>query len=379
MKTKQISIGLARMHKEPGERRDFLPHFVSRLEKFGARVVLEYGYGSSMSLVEDDYKRLAPSLTFATRQQVFKEDYVLVLRYPDEDDVCLMRKGACLISMVHYPTRPTRIQFLRAKEIEAISLDSIKDDGGRRLIENLRAVAWNGVEAAFKVLRSTYPDPGFGSPNRPPVNATLMGAGAVGSHVVQAVTRYGDTAYHARMAAAGIPGVQLTVVDYDLTPHREIMSRILSTTDILIDATQRPQPNLPVIPNDWVGFLPEHAVILDLSVDPYDCTNDVPSVKGVEGIPQGNLDQYFFAPDDPAFDEIPECFPTKHRRHTVSCYSWPGIYPKRCMSVYGRQIRPIMHMLISRGGVEGIDPKGTYFERAISRAMLSRLDGVDSS
>jgi alanine dehydrogenase len=376
MNEQLISIGLARMHKEPGDRRDFLPNFVSRLENYGANVVLEYGYGVGLSLVEEDYKSIAPSLTFASRQQVFEQDYVLVLRYPDDEDVRLMRPGSCLISMVHYPTRPSRVEFLRSTGIEAISLDSIKDDSGRRLIENLRAVAWNGVEAAFKVLRSTYPDPGFGSPNRPPIYATLMGAGAVGSHVVQAVTRYGDEKYHARMAAAGIPGVQLTVVDYDLTPHQQIMSDILSSTDMLIDATQRPNPNEPVIPNEWVGFLPQHAVILDLSVDPYDCTTDVPSVKGVEGIPQGDLDQYIFAPDDPAFDEIPACFPTEHRRHTVSCYSWPGVYPKRCMSVYGRQIRPIMHMLIGRGGVQQIDPIGNFFERAIARAMLSRLDSV---
>jgi alanine dehydrogenase len=379
MSTQQLSIGLARMHKEPGERRDFLPNFVSRLDGYGAKIVLEYGYGSSLSLVEDDYKSVASSVTFASRKQVFEQDYVLVLRHPDDDDVRIMRPSACLISMVHYPTRPSRVEFLRSTGIEAISLDSVKDDSGRRLIENLRAVAWNGVEAAFKVLRSTYPDPGFGSPDRPPVHATLMGAGAVGSHVVQAVTRYGDAGHHARMAAAGIPGVQLTVVDYDLTPHREVMRRILSSTDMLIDATQRPDPNLPVIPNDWVGFLPQHAVILDLSVDPYDCTTDIPSVKGVEGIPQGNLDQYIFAPDDPAFDKIPACFPTEHRRHTVSCYSWPGIYPKRCMSVYGRQIRPIMHILIGRGGVGEIDPNGNFFERAIARAMLSRLGDAGSN
>jgi alanine dehydrogenase len=192
MNEQLISIGLARMHKEPGDRRDFLPNFVSRLENYGANVVLEYGYGVGLSLVEEDYKSIAPSLTFASRQQVFEQDYVLVLRYPDDEDVRLMRPGSCLISMVHYPTRPSRVEFLRSTGIEAISLDSIKDDSGRRLIENLRAVAWNGVEAAFKVLRSTYPDPGFGSPNRPPIYATLMGAGAVGSHVVQAVTRYGD-------------------------------------------------------------------------------------------------------------------------------------------------------------------------------------------
>jgi alanine dehydrogenase len=274
--------------------------------------------------------------------------------------------------MVHYPTRPDRVKFLRHLGIEALSLDSIKDDFGRRLVENLRAVAWNGIEVAFEVLQSTYPPPGFGSPNRPPIMVTLLGVGSVGTHVVRAAIRYGDEALHKRMASVGIPGVQVTAIDYDVTPHERIMKDILASTDLLVDATQRPDPSQPVIPNQWVGYLPEHAVLLDLSVDPYNCGSDPPSMKGIEGIPQGTLDQFTFMPNDPAYDNLPDCVSNAHRRHAVSCYSWPGIYPRKCMAVYGRQFQPIFRKIAEKGGVENIDPKGSYFERAISRAMLSR-------
>ncbi len=372
-----ISIGLARMRKEPGERRDFLPKFVARLEKYGAKILLEYGYGSAMAYVERDYLQSAPSAVFASRAEVYQQDYVLVVRYPDDEDVRQLRPDGCLISMVHYPTRPNRVAFLRKLGIETISLDSIKDDTGRRLVENLRSVAWNGVEAAFKVLRSTYPEPGFGSPQRPPIQVTLMGAGAVGSQVVQAAIRYGDDEQRSRLATAGIPGVQITVIDYDVTPHEKIMAGILARTDMLIDATQRSDPSRPVIPNEWVAYLPEHAVLLDLSVDPYHCDTIPISVMGIEGIPQGNLDQYIFSPDDPAFDNLPGCFHTEHRRYTVSCYSWPGIHPKQCMELYGRQLRPIMRALIEKGGAQNINPKGSYFERAIARAILSHWVGPD--
>ncbi len=369
----QINIGLARMHMEPGERRDFLPGFVARLEHYGARVVLEYGYGSGMTLVEEDYLQVAPSVTFATRQEVYQQDILLVLRCPDTNDISMLRPGACFISMLHYPTRPQRVEFLRSLGIEAVSLDSIKDDSGRRVVENLRSVAWNGIEAAFKVLRNTYPDPGFGSKQRSPIQVTLMGTGAVGSHVVSAASRYGNENLRAKMVAAGIPGVKVVAIDYDVTPHEEIMREILMNTDILVDATQRPDPSKPVIPNQWVGYLPQHAVILDLSVDPYNCDTQLLSIKGIEGIPQGNLDRYIFSPDDPEFDILPACISTIHRRHTVSCYSWPGIYPKKCMELYGRQIRPILHVLIDKGGPQNIDPEGSFFERAIARALLSRL------
>ena len=124
--------------------------------------------------------------------------------------------------------------------------------------------------------------------------------------------------------------------------------------------------------------MPEHAVLVDLSVDPYDCTIDPPEVKGVEGIPQGNLDQYVFMPGDSAYDRLPDCIATKNRRHVVSCFSWPGIHPKECMSLYGDQIRPIMRTLIDRGGVQNLNSHGRYFERAIKRALLSTWESTEA-
>jgi alanine dehydrogenase len=276
--------------------------------------------------------------------------------------------------MLHYPTRPERVAFLKSLGIEGLSLDSLKDDTGRRLVENLRLVAWNGIEAAFNTLQTTYPNPpGFDNPARPPIRVTLLGAGAVGSHVVSAAIRYGNEELRRDLIQSGIPGVAVTTVDYDLTGNESYMRELLSQTDILVDATQRPDPTRPVIPNKWIGDMPQHAVLLDLSVDPYNCVKDPFYVKGIEGIPQGNLDQYVFTPDDPIYQTLPECIDTNCRRYAVSCYSWPGIHPKACMEVYGRQIRPILHVLIEKGGIQNINPNGRYFERAIARAQLSRL------
>jgi alanine dehydrogenase len=367
-----FTIGLPQMHYEAGERRAFLPSFVGRMERLGAQVTLETGYGAGMGYRPGDYRRTAPSVQFAPLEEVYRQGYVLVVRYPTPAEIELMPPGGCLMAMVHYPTRPERVADLRQRGLEAISLDSIKDDVGRRLIENLRSVAWNGVEVAFQVLAETYPAPGFASPLRPPIRVTLIGAGAVGSHVLGAAIRYGDEALRSRMISLGAPGVQVATVDFDLTGHHAPMRELLMQTDILVDATQRPDPSQVVIPNDWLAYLPEHAVLVDLSVDPYDSAANPPKVKGIEGIPQGNLNQYIFAPDDPAWNQTPSCLSTKHRRHVVSCYSWPGLHPKTCMEVYGRQLQPIMRTLITKGGVASIDPNGRFFQRTIARAQLSR-------
>jgi alanine dehydrogenase len=370
--TMPFRIGLPRMHKEPGEKRDFLPRIVSVLDKRGVSVFLEHGYGTGMGFDENAYTEHAHNVKFVSHRQAYEQDYVLVLRCPTDEEIGWMRPGSCLISMLHYPTRPQRVEFLQSKGLECISLDSIKDDSGRRLIENLRSVAWNGVEFAFKTLRKTYPPPGLDSPDRPAIQVTLLGAGAVGSHVMQAAVHYGDDHLRNQLIASRVRGVKVTAIDYDLTWDEEFMKRQLAQTDILVDATQRPDATKAVIPNKWIAFLPHHAVILDLSVDPYDCTMHPPQLKGIEGVPQGNLDQFIFAPDDPAFDSIPKCVGTEHRRHTVSCYSWPGVYPEKCMQVYGKQVQPILRKLMEKG-IQGIQPHGTFFERAIARAQLSRL------
>lgn len=367
-----LAFGFARMHQEAGERRDFLPDAIGLLDKLGVQVCLEKGYGSGMGYGEEKYSQAAPSVRFSSKDEVYQQDIVFVLRCPDERDLERLHPGACLISMLHYPTRPRRTEFLRSLGIEAISLDSIKDDVGRRLVENLHGVAWNGMEAAFRTLRIIYPSPGFESPHRPPIRVTMLGSGAVGIHVMQAAIRYGNPDLWRDMANRGAPGVQVTTVDYDTTGHPAVMQELLSRTDILVDATQRPDPSIPVIPNEWIEVMPNHAVLVDLSVDPYDCSHTHWSVKGIEGIPHGNLDQYVFAPDDPAYERIPACVPTTQRRYSVSCFSWPGIHPKECMVIYGKQLRPLFRTLIERGGPTHIDPRGHFFERAISRAMLSR-------
>lgn len=367
----KIQIGLARNHLEPGEKRDFLPDFVRHLHEFGADLLLEHGYGAGLGLSEADYRSAVKDIQFASLDQIYQQDMVVVLRYPGDHLVSTMRPGSCLVSMLHYPTRPNRVALLHKLGVQGISLDSIKDDVGRRLVENLRAVGWNGLEAAFKVLESIYPAPGLVNPNRNPIKVTVLGAGSVGMYAIQASVRYGNEQTWRHMASEGVTGVQTTVVEYDLTNHPTIMTQILKYTDILVDATQRKDTSRPIIPNEWIGLMRPYAVLLDLSVDPYECTPDgVQMVKGIEGMPQGNLDQYVFAPDDPVYDTLPGCVRRDHRRWAVSCYSWPGIHPYECMQVYGKQLEPVLQAVLAAGGVDRLSPEGDFFERAAYRALL---------
>jgi alanine dehydrogenase len=366
-----LSIGLPRMHKEAGERRDLLPPLLEFLDRVGAGdIVLEEGYGSGMGLPEDAYLEGSSRARVDTFEACLEQDVVVVLRCPSKETIRGLKPGTILVSMLHLPTRPERAELLMELGIRGVSLDGITDDLGNRLVQNVEAVGWNGVREAFREISRIHPR--FSHPSRRPLRVTCLGAGAVGAHAIRAATRYGDPKLREEMAAARVPGVEVTVVDFDLTWHENYMLTRLEQTDLLIDATQRADPTRVVVPNSWVAALPQDAVILDLSVDPYDFSVDPPQVKGIEGLPEGNLDQYVFPTDDPAYDRLPARVHKKNRRLALACYSWPGLRPRECMEVYGGQIEPVMRIIVERPVDEWNTQTGTYYERAVARAEVSR-------
>jgi alanine dehydrogenase len=362
-----LTVGLPRMHKEAGERRDFLPPLVGVMAGVGAEVVVESGIGSGIGYRDQDYLAVSPLVRVGDAEEAFGQDIVVVLRAPA--DFGALRPGATLVSMLHFATRPERVSRLAELGLEAVSLDSIADDDGRRLVENARAVAWNGLEASFDALAMTLPE--YWRQGRRPIHLTVLGAGLVGKHAVEAGTKYGSLERNAVHGERGDLGVEVVTVGRNLTWDERSMRERLARTDILVDATQRSDPSRPVVPNAWLADLPEHSVICDLVVDPYLSMETSPTVRGIEGIPQGNLDQYTFFPHDPAWDrDIPSTTDNRNRRMVVSCYSWPGIHPRECMERYGHQLAPLLEILIERGGPGALRLGGGERERALLRASL---------
>jgi alanine dehydrogenase len=363
----RVTVGFPRMHREASERRDFLPPLIGLLAANGAEVYLETGIGSGMGYGDTDYTTVSPHVHITDEEDCYRQDIVVVLRAP-EARYHLLRRGAVLVSMLHFATRPARVAMLRELGIDALSLDLIRNGDGRRLVENLRSVAWNGVAAAFAALERTWPN--LLNPHRSTVKVTILGAGRVGRHAVEFATKYGDDARNDAFGRIGLPGVEVVTAGRNLTGDAGYLKNRLAVTDVLVDATARRDPSVPVVPNAWIAVLPDHAVICDLAVDPYLLDNRPPIVRGIEGIPQGNLDQWEFAPNDPAWDALPPGIPTGERRTVVSCYSWPGVRPEPCMHVYGSQLAPLMELLVSAGGLENIRPGGSYFEQALARGSL---------
>lgn len=362
------TVGFPRMRHEAGEKRVYLPEFVHYLVELGVQAYIEEGYGARSGFRFEDYKRANPNIHMCGQEEVFQKDVTLMLRSPKPDEFRLIRRDATLISMLHYPTRPIRVARLKKLGIKAISLDSIANDDNIRLVENMKAVAWNGLEAAFDWLEKIWP--GLVRPDKKPIQVLIIGTGMVGKHAVEAATKLGNIERNNDHIASNGPGAVAVSVGRNIASNAATMEALFRQADILVDATQRRDSSKPIVPNKWIGWLPKHAVVVDLAVDPYTLDADPPVVRGLEGIPQGNLDQYVFPADDPKWDSlVPASIPSKHRRTTVTCYSWPGVHPEACMQHYARQLEPLMYHLFKKG-YDGISIYGDYFERALYRGTL---------
>lgn len=361
------SIGFPRMHKEKGERRDFLPELFKNLLCYSdIEIVLEEGYGSAMGFSKEDYLSQNPRIKFVKHEEAYEKDMVIVLRAPEEYELDYMRRGAVLVSMLHYDTRASRNELLKRKGLACFSMDSLTDDKGSRMLVNYYGTSSAGVKVAFNELKKRMKN--FYSADRRPINVSIIGMGAVGLNAAKALELLSDREFLDNNGE--VPGLLIRMLPRTITKDERILRELFADTDILVDASKRITTSEYIVRNSLISCLPEHAVILDLSADPYNVNVHPMQVKGIEGIPTGTLDKYVIQPNDDAYNYIPDGVESTHRRLVVSCNAWPGVEPEECMAVYGEQILPFIRVLLSKEP-DQLDIKSeSLYERALVRASL---------
>lgn len=348
------SFGFPRMLFEKNEKRDFTPDFFRRMRDFKIKIFLEDNYGSRLGYSKDDYFQSNPEISFVPRRKTFQCEVVTIIRTPSLKELILMKKDSVLFSMIHFVTHQKRCISLNNRGVFMFAMDSVVDDFGRRMIEFTQGTTENAIHSAVKQFLKNKPDANE-------IRFLILGSGMVGKAAV-------DTAIH----ASNIHCICLTV-GKKTTRNIDKLKELIAKTDILIDATYRRNTSMVIISNEMLGHLPQESIVLDLSADDYDTNVEPMQVKAIEGIPTGNLDKYFFMPDDEAFEKIPKGINSLNRRPTFSCYSWPAVDARKCLKVYEMQLLPFMK-IFSEMDVDAIKPNDeNYLVRVLAKSNYQHL------
>ncbi|WLR49674.1 hypothetical protein LC040_10155 [Bacillus tianshenii] len=147
------NIGFPIMDKEQEEKRDFLPVFFRKLKQYNCDCFLEKGYGEKLGYTEEDYLEQNDRIVFAEREEVFKQDLIIVIRVPEFESLDLIKPHAGLLSMLHYETRPLLLNKLKEQKIHSFSLDGIVDDKNQRMMVTYEMTALGGIYTSFPGIK----------------------------------------------------------------------------------------------------------------------------------------------------------------------------------------------------------------------------------
>lgn len=359
------SMGFPRMHKEAGEKRDFLPEFFSGLSDYDVDIYLEEGYGNKLGYTSEDYIKCNEGIRFTSAADVYMKDLVVILRCPETEEINLMKEGSILISMLHYETRETRNRLLSEKGINCFSMDAMCNDENERIMVNYKGTSRAGSRIAFEELKGRTNS--FSDIDGKIINISIIGLGAVAANSAKAFEELSDREF---LDEKNGKGVIIHMLPRTITKNNEYLKKVLEVSDILVDASKRPDPSKVIVANKLIQYLPEHSVILDLTADPYNDKILPMQVKGIEGIPTGTLDKYVIETDDRFYDTIPGAVLSDNRRLVISCNAWPGVDAKDCMLLYGKQLLPLLDVLLNKD-IRNLDAGSkNMYERSLVRSSL---------
>ena len=201
------SFGLPNLRGIKGEVRVFLPSFLEKLRNYDVDIFLETGYGEEMFIEKEEYLKANEKVRFASQEEVYGQDLVIVLKAPHMDQLDMMKKNAGLISMLHYDSRPNLVNKLRQREIISYSMDSMVDDQNKRMVVTYDLTALGGVMSAFREMASRKEN--FFFKTRGPLVVTIIGMGNLGIEAGKASMILGDHKLLGRFKEEDIPGVMV--------------------------------------------------------------------------------------------------------------------------------------------------------------------------
>lgn len=274
-----LSIGIPKEITYQENRVPLSPMAVQLLVDQGHSIQLESGCGEKANFTDLDYSSAGGEI-LVDKESIFKNDIILKVAPPTDDEIGYMKPNQILISALQMVrTKESMVKQLISKNITAIGYELIRDDeGALPIMRCMSEIAGrSSVLIAAEYLSNFNAGKGelFGGiPGVQPTKVVIIGAGAVGEYAAQ--------------AAIGL-GASVKLFDNNINKLRRIEknlgSRISSSTiipktlakaisecDVAIGALRSPLGYSPcVVTEEMVTQMRDQAIIIDVSIDQGGC------------------------------------------------------------------------------------------------------------
>jgi alanine dehydrogenase len=274
-----LSIGIPKEISYQENRVPLSPMAVQLLVDQGHSIQLESGCGEKANFTDLDYSSAGGEI-LVDKESIFKNDIILKVAPPTDDEIGYMKPNQILISALQMVrTKESMVKQLISKNITAIGYELIRDDeGALPIMRCMSEIAGrSSVLIAAEYLSNFNAGKGelFGGiPGVQPTKVVIIGAGAVGEYAAQ--------------AAIGL-GASVKLFDNNINKLRRIeknlgsrissstiipktLSKAISECDVAIGALRSPLGYSPcVVTEEMVTQMRDRAIIIDVSIDQGGC------------------------------------------------------------------------------------------------------------
>lgn len=276
---KSLSIGIPKESTFQEHRVPLSPMAVQLLTMQGHTVKIESGCGDKANFIDLDYSNAGGEIVF-DKKEIYKNDIVIKIAPPTEDEIDLMYPGQLLISAIQLiRAKEIIIKKMLAKGISAVGFEFLRDDDGSLpIIRSMSEIAGRAsVLIAAEYLSNYNSGKGelFGGiPGIQPTQIVIIGAGAVGEYAIKAAIGLGasvkvfDNSTEKLRRLEKSLGTRL----HSSTLIPQILAKALTDCDVAIGALRSPLGLSPcVVTEEMVSKMRPKSIIVDISIDQGGC------------------------------------------------------------------------------------------------------------
>jgi len=285
----------------PGERRvALIPDGVAALKKKGIEVCVETGAGTEAGFPDEVYRQKGAGL--AARSEVFRSaDVVLQVRAlganPEAGraDLELMYPGQTIIGFVEPLTELDSVRALAQRGVATLAMELMPRITRAQSMDALSSMAniagYKAVLLAAEALPKMFPMMMTAAGTVAPARVFVIGAGVAGLQAIASARRLGAvvSAYDIRPAVKEqVQSLGAKFVEMELAPadaedkggyaramdeefyrrQRELMSRVLAESDVVITTAAVPGKKAPtLITGEMVAKMAPGSVVVDLAAE----------------------------------------------------------------------------------------------------------------